>query len=51
MASLFFTKSDLMDEEWKELMIEEIREEMKMLGDDRFAAWPEVCILQDRRRH
>lgn len=25
-------------------MIEEIREEMKMLGDDRFAAWPEVCV-------
>ena len=28
---LVFTKSDLVDEEWKELMIEEIREEIKML--------------------
>ena len=41
---LVFTKSDLVDEEWKELMIEEIRKEIKMLGDDRFAAWPEVCV-------
>ena len=41
---LVFTKSDLVDEEWKELMTEEIREEIKMLGDDRFAAWPEVCV-------
>lgn len=38
---LVFTKSDLVDEEWKELMVEEIREELK---NTVFATWPEVSV-------
>ena len=38
---LVFTKADLVDEEWKELMIEEIRDELQ---ETIFATWPQVCV-------
>lgn len=38
---LVFTKSDLVDGEWKELILEEIHEELRKTA---FATWPEICV-------
>ena len=38
---LVFTKSDLVDGEWKELILEEVHEELQ---ETAFAAWPEICV-------